>query len=70
MVHQAVQLLRLDLWSLMEGILLIDFGGGGGSVQLEVLVEVREVDFINNFLIVCCVPECIFSVVRLQHVQL
>ena len=70
MLHQAVQLLRLDLRSLVSVILLAHFVVQWGSIQFEVFVKVREVNFVDDFLIVGRVPECIFRVVRLQHVQL
>ena len=70
MLHQAVQLLGLDLGSLVDVILLAHFVVDGGCVQFKVFVEVRKVNFIDNFLIVGGVPERIFSVIRLQHIQL
>ena len=69
-LHQAIELLSLDLSSFTDRIFVAQFVVGRGGVQLEIFVEFRKVNFINNFLIVCCVPKCVFSVIRLQYIQL
>ena len=48
MLHQAVQLLRLDLRSLVSVILLAHFVVQWGSIQFEVFVKVREVNFVDE----------------------